>query len=200
MTERPETLRILQYNVQKSKNKVMEPLFHNEIIRQYDVIAIQEPWKNVFQNTSMQAGNLGFQLIYPNSTQARACIYVNNRIDTNQWDAIEHSPDLVTLRLRTSSGTIHIHSVYSQPPGSYTSPASKTLEKLEKALESEGHYIVVGDFNIHHRSWGGNRCQVEHSAAERLLEVTIRFEMQQALPPGTIIWTARGGKQILDLI
>ena len=38
-----QTLRILQYNVNKSKNGVMIPLFENPLIPSYDILVIQEP-------------------------------------------------------------------------------------------------------------------------------------------------------------
>ncbi len=35
--------RILQYNVNKSKDRVMIPLFENPLMPTYDILAIQEP-------------------------------------------------------------------------------------------------------------------------------------------------------------
>jgi hypothetical protein len=37
-------LRILQYNVHKSKDRVLIPLFEDERIADIDIIAVQEPW------------------------------------------------------------------------------------------------------------------------------------------------------------
>ena len=45
-------LRILQYNVQKSKDKVLIPLFEDKRTTELDIIAIQEPWQNPFQPTT----------------------------------------------------------------------------------------------------------------------------------------------------
>ena len=44
-----QSLSILQYNVNKSKDSVMIPLFENLLISTYDILAIQQPWKNLFQ-------------------------------------------------------------------------------------------------------------------------------------------------------
>lgn len=43
------TLSILQYNVNKSRDKVMIPLFEQQNTLLYDILAIQEPWKIFFK-------------------------------------------------------------------------------------------------------------------------------------------------------
>jgi hypothetical protein len=55
------SLRVLSYNVQRSKDGVMATLLRDDKVRQsYDVIAIQEPWENSFktQRTTQSVGNL----------------------------------------------------------------------------------------------------------------------------------------------
>lgn len=37
-------LRILQYNVQKSRDVVLASLFQDPKVLEYDILAIQEPW------------------------------------------------------------------------------------------------------------------------------------------------------------
>ena len=43
-----QELRILQYNVQKSRDVVLASLFQNSKTLEYDILAIQEPWRNPF--------------------------------------------------------------------------------------------------------------------------------------------------------
>jgi endonuclease/exonuclease/phosphatase (EEP) superfamily protein YafD len=43
-------IRILQYNVNKSRNKVLAALLEDQRLKTYDVIAIQEPWRNPFDS------------------------------------------------------------------------------------------------------------------------------------------------------
>lgn len=47
-----EPLSILQYNVNKSRTRVTIPLFESDGIINYDILVIQEPWKNPFQATT----------------------------------------------------------------------------------------------------------------------------------------------------
>lgn len=42
------TLSIVQYNVMKSKDIVMATLLRDPNVQEYDILAIQEPWRNPF--------------------------------------------------------------------------------------------------------------------------------------------------------
>lgn len=47
-----QELRVLQYNVQKSRDVVLASLFQDPRILEYDILAIYEPWRNPFTATS----------------------------------------------------------------------------------------------------------------------------------------------------
>lgn len=49
----------------------------------------------------------------------------------------------------------------------------------------ESEQIAIGDFNLHHPSWGGVDVQADQEAEELFL-LTEEFEMKQVLPCGTI--------------
>ena len=61
---RRATLSILQYNVRKSKDKVMASLLRDKRITNYDILAIQEPWRNPFINTIHNPIPQHFELAY----------------------------------------------------------------------------------------------------------------------------------------
>jgi hypothetical protein len=46
------TLSILQYNVRKSRDMVMATLLRDPQIHEYDILAIQEPWRNPYTATT----------------------------------------------------------------------------------------------------------------------------------------------------
>ncbi|KAI0991245.1 hypothetical protein K3495_g16942, partial [Podosphaera aphanis] len=71
---------------------------------------------------------------------------------------------------------------------------------LPELLSKEGHHILVGDFNLHHPSWGGQTVLSHHKLAEDLIELLGSREMELALPEGTITWSNRGSKSTLDLV
>jgi hypothetical protein len=72
------TLSILQYDVNKSRSGVMIPLFESEGITDFDILAIQEPWRNLYQPTTNNRLNQYFELHYMNDKNTRVCFFVNN--------------------------------------------------------------------------------------------------------------------------
>ena len=79
MNSKPN-LSILQYNVMRSKNKVMASLLQDERIQVFDLIAIQEPWKNSTVNTTHHPCGQYFDLVYLDEPDTRTCFLVNKRI------------------------------------------------------------------------------------------------------------------------
>ena len=59
-----KTLSILQYNVNKSQEQVMAPMLTDENVWKYDIIAIQEPWRNKFQAATYHPVKDCFNLVY----------------------------------------------------------------------------------------------------------------------------------------
>lgn len=59
------SLSILQYNVMKSKGKVMASLLRDERIGDFDIIAIQEPWRNPYFHTTHYPCSRSFHLVNP---------------------------------------------------------------------------------------------------------------------------------------
>ena len=70
------TLSILQYNVNKSRDKVMIPLFEHQNTFLYDILAIQEPWKTPFQNTTNHRLSQHFELAYLSHQNTRVCFFL----------------------------------------------------------------------------------------------------------------------------
>ena len=80
MVEHQE-LRILQYNVQKSKDVVLASLFQDRWIADFDLISIQEPWRNRFIATTYYPLKAHFHLTYLDDKETRVYFYINKRID-----------------------------------------------------------------------------------------------------------------------
>ena len=94
-----QELRILQYNVQKSRDVVMASLFQDSKILDYDILAIQEPWRNSFIATSYHPLKEHFQLTYLDNTETRVCFYIHKRIDPSTWSVSYVSKDIISLKL-----------------------------------------------------------------------------------------------------
>lgn len=178
----------------------MAPLFRDLRITQYDVIAIQEPWRNPENRTTHHPLTGFFHLFYSTrQPDTRTCFYINTKIGRGDWTVADHSPDLCTLKLTYGTQKlrrrIHIHNVYHQPLDNLTS----TFEGLQTALQAQEpdyqdiQHLVVGNFNLHHPLWSGVEPEETESktrwgnriGCESLLELVDEHELQLLTRPGT---------------
>ena len=91
-------LAILQYNVNKSRDRVMAGLLADSRITEYDILAIQEPWRNLFHHTTYNPIRGHFDLIYHDHATTRVCPFVNTKLRGSSTYT-HHSPDYITLDL-----------------------------------------------------------------------------------------------------
>jgi len=78
------TLTVLQYNVMKFRDEVMATLLRDPNIQNYDILALQEPWRNPFSSTTQNPISDSFHLCFPKDSKeepARVCFFVNKKID-----------------------------------------------------------------------------------------------------------------------
>ena len=201
------TLSILQYNVMKSKDIVMATLLRDQNILEYDILAIQEPWRNPFMSTTHNPVPESFHLIFPQDTRdkpARVCFFINKRLDETTWRVTEHTRDICTLTIECISREgeaqeIAIHNVYN-PPLSIENRRS-SLPRLQKALQDHTHsdQIILGDFNLHHWYWGGPEIRQREPEAEDLIDIIHTHGLTSTLAPGTITFDDRNYTSSIDL-
>jgi ribonuclease HI len=207
MIEQPQ-LNILQYNVRKAKDTVMATLLRDPRVIEYDVLAIQEPWKNPFMSTTHHPAKDIFHLCYPDVDEekgpARVCFFVNKRLDQSAWQFEQYTRDMCTLKIRTGerdtpASELIIHNVYNAPQN--TAGRGSTIPLLKAQLEKHipEEQIALGDFNLHHRFWGGSRVQREEQEAKDLLEIMENLDMTSMLEPGTITYEEGDGRSTIDL-
>ena len=214
MIKAPDTLSILQYNVMRSRDQVMISLMEDSQLTAYDIVAIQEPWRNPFTNTTYNGNRDTFELAYQDSDVTRACFFVNKRMDPGTWKVTYHSPDSVTISIKIvkdrSATTLNIHNIYN-PPSPHLLPSEETqtemnhgnimLEGIVTMLQMEGEHILLGDFNLHHQAWGGYTETRQHAIADLLLDITTQFNVPLVLPVGTITRARQGHRSsTLDLV
>ena len=207
MIERQQ-LNILQYNVRKAKDTVMATLLRDPKVAEYDILAIQEPWRNPIMSTTHHPAKNTFHLCYPTLDEengpARVCFFVNKRLDQGRWQFEQHTRDLCTLKIHTregdsTEGELVIHNVYNAPQG--TPDRQSTIPLLAAKLEEHApqEQLALGDFNLHHRHWGGSRVRQEDREAKDLLEAMENLDMTSMLEPGTITYEEGDGRTTIDL-
>lgn len=163
----------------------MVPLLADPKRQDYDIVAIQEPWKNPFGATTLSSHRSGFHLLYRPGGDTRVCFYVNEKIDPNSWEVEYPSADLCTLKIQVQSGNakelIYIHNVYNPSPASYSSTESpSTLPEVKRALNANpnAEHLLLGDFNLHHPYWSGTSRLTQHAAADQLLDIISGPDME----------------------
>ncbi len=108
------SLSILQYNIRKSRDQVMMPFFDDLQTLTYDIIAVQEPWRNSEFFITYHPHRDIFHLIYMGHGSTRVCFYINKRLAISSRNATHHNSDLCTIYLEIHSiGKLHIHNIYN---------------------------------------------------------------------------------------
>jgi hypothetical protein len=154
------TLTILQYNVRKSRDEVMTTLLRDPKIQDYDILAIQEPWRNLFTSTTYNLVTDTFHLCFPRDSRealARVCFFVNKRIDQASWRLVECTRDISMLELmstgvQTGKGNqVAIHNMYNLCK--HSENRTSCLPMLKEALSTYKNtsQIALGDFNLHYK-------------------------------------------------
>ena len=138
----------------------MAPLLADKAVALYDILALQEPWKNPHKNTTYYPNSSVFYTAY-NDQERQSCFLINKNLDINSWDIDYSGPDICSLRLQLPNIVLWIHNFYNQPLRNYfTTDYPSSLTLLPSLLEREGEYLVLGDFNLYHPLW----CNLRNSA------------------------------------
>ncbi|KAI0995171.1 hypothetical protein K3495_g13010, partial [Podosphaera aphanis] len=191
----------VEYNVNKSKDRVQQYFLHELDPRKHHLVAIQEPWRNPTDNTTVR--HPAYHLVFPGDTRGRTCIYVSKHLAVDKW-RVETAPadaegDITSISLRTNHGKVWVHSIYNPPPLHRASRDLGTLQWIPQILAQDGHHVLVGDFNLHHPRWGGKAVVTHHKLAEDLIDMLGEKNIELILPEGTITWSNRGSQSTLDL-
>jgi Reverse transcriptase (RNA-dependent DNA polymerase)/Endonuclease-reverse transcriptase len=191
-------LRILQWNVQKSKTGAMIPLLHGDT-PEYDVIAIQEPWLNPHALTSYCPRSCQYSLAFPKEGHVRTCLLINKRLAPSQWTT-SVQPDYCWIRITTDKGTVTIHNIYSEtPPNLHTRNWNTPIPLLQQELQHPGEHLIVGDFNLHHPIWGGPGVNQWHTGSELVFELMDEYQLELITPIGLITREKSQQRSTLDL-
>ena len=168
MIDASRELRILQYNVHKSRNKIMIILLYEKRIKNYNILIIQKSWRYHEETQMYNSRNIDFTL---KNNDERTYFYINNRIDNNNWHNTWHfkNVNIIMLQLRQQneknaqsllntqsnsmniSCSINIHDVYNFSSINH----NKILKKrnfftLKQTLRMQSENVIINNFNLHH--------------------------------------------------
>lgn len=171
---------ILFWNVGNSKPAMAQAIDGE---REYDIIAIQEPWRNPNLPATTYCPRSGrYHLIYAGEG-SRSALLINKKYSVSRWEA-EATPDWCRIQLRTDEGeTMTVHSIYSPIPHR-TSTGARWQSPIHHlmTLNPPSRTILVGDFNLHHPSWDKHgRCT---EGVEDLLTLSVSWDLRLLTPWG----------------
>jgi hypothetical protein len=119
-------------------------------VLEYDILAIQEPWRNQHMATTHNPVAQKYHLLFQKDTleqPARTCFFVNKRLDNTKWRFTDHSRDMGSLTIQTSNKAgeakeITIYNVYNPLTTKYE---ESTLPILNEALHNRtDEKIILG--------------------------------------------------------
>jgi hypothetical protein len=142
---------ILFWNVGNSKQAMEQAIESN---REYDIIAVQEPWRNPnVPATTYCPRRSRYHLIYAGEG-SRSALLVHKKYPVSQWEA-KTTQDLCQIQLQTKGDeTLTVYSIYSPIPCRrstglhWRSPIHHLM-----TLDPPHRTLLVGDFNLHHPNW-----------------------------------------------
>jgi hypothetical protein len=150
------TFNILQYNVRNDRVIIMISMLVDNRIKNFDIIAIQKFWRNFFDSTTLSSSQNDFYLLYRSRENTKVCFYINEKINSNNWEVKYSSANIISLIIRIHieerSKMIHIHNIYNFSSLLYSSIKSLSmLSKIRRNLiNREKYQILLSDFNLHY--------------------------------------------------
>lgn len=185
----------------------MASMLRDPRIHKYDILAIQEPWRNPFVATTHHPAKRVFHLCCPAGSEAgpaRVCFFINKRLDHKKWQFKEHSRDICSLTVefgddQQEEQNVIIHNVYN--PARRSESDSTVLVDVRTILHDNqsSEQILLGDFNLHHPMWGGTGVRHIDPESADLLAIMEDFNLGSTLPPGTITYEERTSRTTIDL-
>lgn len=173
-------------------------------IADFDILAIQEPWRNPFSATTHHPAKDCYPPDGTAGLPARECFFVNERLDHAAWQFASHGRDACTITMRdldTHGGPARMIIHHINNPPRVFGERRGSIPTVSKLLEDHVMYdqIVLGDFNLHHSMWGGERVRQADREADELIQIMERFNMANTLRTGTITYEEGPSRSTIHL-
>ncbi|PQE33841.1 reverse transcriptase protein [Rutstroemia sp. NJR-2017a WRK4] len=176
--------------------RVMATLLRDPKIQEYDILALQELWRNPFTSTTHNPILYSFHLYFPKDSKeapARVCFFVNRKLDPNSWRFTEHTRDLTILDITIQTpnantiSKIVIHNVYNPPKSSDHRESCLSYLRTVLTVYNGKEQIIIGDFNLHYELWGDPTTRTDPESDE-LIDIIEEFQLVSLLPAGIVIY------------
>lgn len=154
----------------------MAQFLRDPAVLQADIIAVQEPWKNPYSDTTHHPAFGSHQILYPSASdigdqRARVAFYVSRKINPRTWRHTVHSADCQELELQVQGRKLQIFNIYN--PGPWDTNRADTVELLDRVVAPKGDHIILGDFNLHHPAWSERDAHADPSQTDQTTTTNI---------------------------
>src|SRR5579859_383311 len=199
-------LRIMQYNVNKSKT-ITHSILNDDTTKDFTLILVQEPPR--LRHNRLPPLHQSWTLIESTTRSndpPRTAIYINNR--KLPPASFEHIPishgDITAISIAPNPPQIkptliiNIYNSHEQTlPGTIHTHLTRDVH-----LPDYGATIIAGDFNLHHPLWNPPGYLDQDPEAEILIEAMMRMDFRPLLPAGSITFPLRNnsGGTAIDLV
>ena len=201
------TLRIIQFNCGHMNHTKARPFFDSLNPKTQHIIALQEP--HIFEKTQSTYTPLGYTLAMSRDPTTRVAFLISQELHIAEWEWRNHSPFIASLVLSLTGKECHILNIYhpSTNEGIEMPPLHQLREILADTLArgaggqgmTEKPLVLLGDFNLHHPSWGGDHIVADREAST-LIEIINSFGLNLLLPRGEATWQRGGIETTIDLV
>lgn len=187
-----QAIRIYQQNLNKSRTAQFD-LINSLDPSKWDFILIQEPFLDAYNNTK---STYHWHAIYPpthfvNPKATRSIIFVNAKLNTNNWTQIQvQSGDVTGVRYDSGQESISIFNIYNDCGHNLaTNTLTNHLQNIDRYDTNDhlSHMMWCGDFNRHHPLWDdmGNDqlfTRAALDAANVLIQAITEHGLEMTLP------------------
>jgi exonuclease III len=191
----------------RSRDEVIATLLRDPKIQEYDILALQEPWRNLFTSTTYNPISHSFHLCFPKDSKespARVCFFVNRKLDPNSWRFTEYTRDLTMLDITIQTpnantiSKIVIYNVYNPPRSSDHRESCLLYLRTALTVYDGEEQIILGDFNLYHELWGSSTTRTDPESDE-LIDIIEEFQLGSLFPAGTVIYDDKNTQSCIDL-
>lgn len=113
----------------------------------------------------------------------------NKRLNSGEWKAEQVDDCIQVAWVQTLQGPIQLVNIYVQAEGGrVTLRRDSALRKVPDLLDNDKECLLLGDFNLHHPSWGGERVHCADEAARELIDITTQRGLYLATNQGATTW------------
>src|SRR5882672_8858559 len=173
-------------------------MLHRLDPQKFNIIAIQEPYLDQFQNT---CANQHWYTVYPREHYVepggmRLVILMSRRILADAWTQVEiGSSDITAVQMCMRRGPLLIVNMYNDNTNSDSvHRVEKHMRRMGRERSAHGgglHVLWLGDFNSHHPLWDEPRnshlfTRTNLDRAQEVIEVIAKYNLQMILPKGVL--------------